>query len=235
MLTEAFSSKAFAYFVITTVSILFAGMHSIVIILLLLAALYTLQYFYSRSSCQVQLLELKSRAPLYEKIFETTGGVEHIRSFGWTEVILEKSLNLLDQEQKSSYYMSSMRDWLAINLYICSSLLTTALVWAALTLGTAPVAARVGLGLASIIYYTGCPDKWLARWANVRTSLRVVERLKKFVDETQRETDDGIDPAIVVPEDWPSSGDIEFQNVGATYKYVFLFIPYLSFYTDNTM
>jgi ATP-binding cassette subfamily C (CFTR/MRP) protein 1 len=52
----------------------------------------------------------------------------------------------------------------------------------------------------------------------LETSLGAIARLRNFEMENppEKESEDTIDP----PESWPSLGDVEFNSISASYKYV---------------
>lgn len=78
---------------------------------------------------------------------------------------------------------------------------------------------RIGAALVAIVHYVWTPANFIDGLTILEASLGVVERLKRFSEQTPCESDDNIDPAIAIPEEWPSAGDIEFQNVSSTYEY----------------
>jgi ATP-binding cassette subfamily C (CFTR/MRP) protein 1 len=59
---------------------------------------------------------------------------------------------------------------------------------------------------------------FITGWTLLETSLGAIARLKDFEAETKVEALEGED--YKPPEDWPSRGLIEIQNVTAAYKYV---------------
>jgi len=60
--------------------------------------------------------------------------------------------------------------------------------------------------------------QFITGWTVLETSLGAIARLKDFEAETKIEALEGEDS--IPPENWPSRGLIEIQNVTATYKYV---------------
>lgn len=51
----------------------------------LILVVYVLQDIYLRTSCQLRLLDLETRAPLFSHFLETLDGLATIRAFGWRE------------------------------------------------------------------------------------------------------------------------------------------------------
>lgn len=198
----------------------FAGLYATASILLVGVFFFVIHSLYLKTSRQLRLLDLKSKSPLHVKINEASTGIEHIRSFGWGDSTFAKSLTLLDNSHKVSYYLSCKREWLNTVLQLGSVVHATALVWLVCEGLEDIPASRLGPVLIAIVHYAWTPANFLARLTDLESSLAVVERLKRFAEQVPSETNDGLDPAIVIPEDWPSTGDIEFRNVSSTYGYV---------------
>ena len=118
----------------------------------LFAILSVLQSFYLRTSRKIRILDLEAKAPLFATISETAAGVEHIRAYGWQGPLLAQTYEMLDQSQKSFYYMYAIQRWLVIILNAIATAIVGGLVSNALLVVNASLQGGLGLALMALIY-----------------------------------------------------------------------------------
>lgn len=205
------------FFAASNIGFIAAGTsYTIFLAPIMLAILFTIQYFYLQTSRQIRVLDLEARTPLYAKLSEVASGSEHIRSFGWQATTMDKTFALLDYSQKPCYYMYSIRRWLLLVLMLCSVLIAcfvvgTAVMWAETT--SSP---RLGLALMGIIHYSFSAEVLVVRWAALETSLGSVHRLQTFLQQTP--TEEANKREVDPPWQWPRTGKVEIKKMCARYS-----------------
>ncbi|KAM4057529.1 ABC transporter [Hirsutella rhossiliensis] len=184
------------------------------VIPLMAGVLYFLQRFYLRTSRQLRLLELESKAPLYSHVLETIDGMISIRAFGWGARYTEKSLNLLDTCQKPFYLLLCVQQWLAVVLGLIVAVLATLLTSLPIVLRASNISAGfIGIALVNLMTFGESLAGLITVWTELETSLGAVSRVKTFSEDTAQEVDPGERP----PSGWPAQGSLTFDNWSASY------------------
>ncbi|CEJ83028.1 hypothetical protein VHEMI03060 [[Torrubiella] hemipterigena] len=171
-----------------------------------------LQRFYLRTSKQIRLIELESKAPLYSHMIDTINGVVSIRAFGWFASYKDKYFSLLDDCQKPFYLLLCIQRWLAVMLGLIVAILATSLTAMAVGLrGTNVSAGFIGIALVNMMGLGEILASLIMFWTSLETSLGAVSRVKTFSEDTPAEPE----PVCTAPAEWPRSGDIQVTNLTA--------------------
>ncbi|KIW11357.1 hypothetical protein PV08_10657 [Exophiala spinifera] len=182
----------------------------------LLAALYTLQKYYLRTSRQIRLLDLEEKAPLYTWFGETSSGLATIRAFSWSEKFSDRNLELLDRSQRPFYFMYCIQRWLALVLDIMVAAMVTILMMIVVAKRHSIQPGLVGLGLLSTVDLGENLTYVVKEWTHLETSLGAISRLKEFAKTTQPEH--RACENNNVEAQWPSKGGITLSRFGASYS-----------------
>ncbi|EGX92389.1 ABC multidrug transporter, putative [Cordyceps militaris CM01] len=177
-------------------------------------AVYTIQWFYLRTSRQMRALDLESSSPLYTHFQETADGLLYIRAFGWQMKTLEQGFHLLDDSQKAFYYMYCIQQWLGLVLGLLIAVVATTLMAFVLFMKGSTSQTALGLAFLNLILLAQTLEHLILAWTSLETSIGALARLRNFMNETPQEPSDR---HLQVPENWPSLGHIELQNVSADY------------------
>ncbi|KAL1902691.1 hypothetical protein Sste5346_001134 [Sporothrix stenoceras] len=196
---------------------------------------YVVQKWYLRTSRQLRRMELESQSAVYFNILETVSGVQTIRAFGWQDAIAKESSVSLNNSQRPVYLTRSLRRWLNVVLDAVVACIAVGTVWlavaGALAAGSSqpivkftPSGGQVGVALNIILLTNTTLLRLIQQWTNLEVSLGAVARLREATHETPQEesllekSKNSIDPDIQLPANWPSSGEIDFSNVTASYN-----------------
>lgn len=179
-----------------------------------LGALYYVQRYYLRTSRQMRVIEIESRAPLVGLINEVIDGIEQIRTFGWTSAFRADLMTRLESSQKAYYMMMSIQQWLLLALDLSVLVLATALVAIALHLPHSSSANGIGLALVNMISLSQEMSLCIKWWAEAETCIGAVTRTLDFVKTTPQETQDA---ETQVDRSWPEKGEIIFSDMSAKY------------------
>lgn len=112
---------------------------------------YALQEVYLRTSRQLRLLDLESRAPLYSHFMETLDGLATIRAFGWQSQCDQRCQELLDTSQKPHYMLLSAQTWLNMVLDLIVAAEAIIVIALATSLQAHTDVSLVGVSLNSIL------------------------------------------------------------------------------------
>ncbi|KAL6231355.1 hypothetical protein BDW75DRAFT_247944 [Aspergillus navahoensis] len=182
----------------------------------LLGLLYLVQMFYLRTSQQLRLLELETRAPLLSHFMETIQGLVTIRVFGWTKHYKDRHHGHLKVTQQSAYLLFCAQIWLTLTLDIIVAFLAIILVSIAVTLKTSS-AASIGLALVNLIAFGANMKGLVYNWTALENAMGAISRVRDFTTETPSEVQVG--ESHSPSPGWPQRGLIQFKSVTASYGF----------------
>jgi ABC-type multidrug transport system fused ATPase/permease subunit len=211
---------------------LFTGLVQIVLIALasvqalsvippLFAVLYMIQRFYLRTSKQLRLLELETKADLHTKLAETAAGITTIRAHEWTAFSRERFGESLDRSQEGFYLLYAIQRWLQLVLGLVVAGLVLIVTGVAVRLNMEPGRAAVGAIGVALTNATSVGEtltNFIVSWTSLETALGAIARIASFKRDTQLEPASSDPCQQQLPENWPQAGAIEFVNVWASYK-----------------
>ncbi|KAK3293679.1 putative multidrug resistance protein MDR [Chaetomium fimeti] len=217
-----------------TSSELFTGLVQIILIALaslqalsvlppLFAALYLIQRFYLRTSKQLRLLELETKADLHTKLAETAAGITTIRAHAWTPSVRASFAASLDRSQEGFYLLYAVQRWLqlVLGLVVAGLVLIVTGVAVRLNMEAGKVAAvgALGVALTNATSVGETLTNFIVSWTSLETALGAVARVVAFKRDTRREGvgGGGVGEYMQVPDSWPQTGEVEFVNVWASY------------------
>ncbi|KAM7200841.1 hypothetical protein V8F20_005083 [Naviculisporaceae sp. PSN 640] len=211
--------NTFATFVLCIAQMILIGVGTVYAAIsfpVVLISLYLIQKLYLRTSRQLRLLDLETKAPLYSLFEESLSGLTSIRAFGWHNSLFEKNRMLLDRSQRPFYLLFAVQRWLTLVLDLLVAAVAVLLMVLIVQLRGTIAAGGVGLALLNIIQFSQNVKLLVTFWTNLETHIGSVARIKSFTENTPPE-DIHDDNKALPPPDWPSAGGIEFTNLTATY------------------
>lgn len=180
-----------------------------------LAVLYAIQLFYLRTSRQIRLLGLESKAPLYDHFLQTIDGGATIRAFQWQDRFTETSDDLLDLSQKPFYALYSVQQWLQVVLDLLVAGLATLLTALVLFVTDKSTSGSVGVALVNLLSFNTTLTQLITNWMQLETSLGAISRIKDFVGnldyQASNASEDGTHGQKLLAQ------TIEFRSVSASY------------------
>ncbi|KAF5547770.1 Canalicular multispecific organic anion transporter 2 [Fusarium mexicanum] len=177
-------------------------------------ALYLIQKYYLRTSRQMRLLDLEAKTPLYTQFTEITAGLATIRSFGWTNGVLDESFRMLNTSQKPFYLMFCIQRWLELVLDLFVTGMAILLVTIALRIPGTTSEGAIGLAMVNLLGLNMTLTTVIDQWTTLETSLGAIARLKSFIQNTPNENKQG---ETEVPDNW-TGGRIVLDGVNAAYS-----------------
>ncbi|KAL3444260.1 P-loop containing nucleoside triphosphate hydrolase protein [Aspergillus insuetus] len=178
--------------------------------------LYIVQMFYLRTSQQLRVLEIETRAPLLSHFMETIQGLVSLRAFGWASHYTGRHHSHLKVAQQSAYLLFCAQIWLTLTLDIIVAALAIILVSVAVTVRNSS-AASIGLALVNLISFGANMKGFVYNWTMLENAMGAIARVRSFTSDT---------PCEVRPAEseepgpgWPQRGMIRFRNVTASYDF----------------
>ncbi|XP_012271250.1 multidrug resistance-associated protein 1 isoform X2 [Orussus abietinus] len=177
---------------------------------------YFIQRFYVATSRQLKRMESISRSPIYSHFGESVTGAQTIRAFGVQERFIKESESRVDFNQVCYYPSIIANRWLAIRLEMVGNMIIFFAALFAVFNRDNMTAGNVGLSLSYALQITQTLN-WLVRMSSdVETNIVAVERIKEYSETTQEAPWELPDNAP--PENWPSEGRVEFNDVQVRYR-----------------
>ncbi|KAK2037259.1 canalicular multispecific organic anion transporter 1 [Colletotrichum somersetense] len=189
--------------------------HALAVLPVISAVLYSIQRVYLRSSKQLRLLDLDSKAGLHTKFGETASGLSVIRANGWTSSMREKFMEKLDRSQEPFYLLYMVQRWLQLVLNLVVGALAITVAGVAIGLRDKIAAGAVGVAFLNTTTLGETLTNFIISWTSLETSLGAISRLSTFERDTPSENHNQFN--VDVPDEWPGLGQVKFENVWATY------------------
>lgn len=180
--------------------------------------MYVIQKFYLRTSRQIRLLEIETKAPLHSQFLEVLSGLPSIRAYGWTKDYQRRNKSALNASQRPYYLLFCIQRWLNLVLDLLVAGIAVLVVALATTLRGRGSTGFLGVALFNIVSFSGSLQQLISEWTSLETAIGAVSRIRTFAQHTRLEDLNGETGSM--PDDWPRKGNILFNKVSASYEYV---------------
>ena len=188
----------------------------------LAGVLYILQRIYLKTSRQLRTLDLEYKAPLFSHFISTSAGLMTLRAFSWTGAAEKENVRLLDVSQRPHYLLFCLQRWLTLVLDLITAGMAVILMGLAVRLRESIDPGYLGVALVSVMNFGQLLSGLIIYWTNLETSLQAVGRIKDYVDTVPAEYTPPLPSlsitAAVVPDSWPSRGEVTISNISASYR-----------------
>lgn len=179
---------------------------------------YYVGTYYVRTSRQIRLLDIESKAPLFSQFLEAMSGLPSIRAYGWSEHYQHQELVALEASQRPFYTLYCIQRWLSVVLDLVIAGISVVVVAIALSMRGSSSLNLLGIALFNIVGFSGTLQVLVTQWIDLETSIGAVSRIRSYVQHAKTED---LDTEIeVVPTFWPEKGDVQISRVSASYEYV---------------
>lgn len=177
---------------------------------------YIVQKVYLRTSRQLRLLELESRAGVFSSFLDSVEGLVTIRAFGWSEVFIQENRQRVDGFQCPEFLLLCLQRWLNLVLDLLAAAIATGVVAIAVIYRGQISGAQVGIALNIMLVANTTLLKLVESWTTLEISLGATAQLKSLEEMTPFEG--GRSLSLDPPDSWPSRGHVEFKDITASYK-----------------
>ncbi|KAJ5279061.1 hypothetical protein N7478_004433 [Penicillium angulare] len=197
--------------------LVFVGSNYIIAATIPLCALviYYVARYYVKTSRQVRLLDIETKAPLFSHFLEALSGLTSIRAYGWTENYQLRTQIALDTSQRPYYMLSCIQRWLGLVLDLIVAAIAVLVVSGAFAMKGNSSLNLLGITLFNIVNFSSTLQTLIKEWTGLETSIGAVSRIRSYVRQAKTEDLDG--EVGVVPGLWPLHGNVEIRNVSASY------------------
>ncbi|KAK6147863.1 hypothetical protein DH2020_018775 [Rehmannia glutinosa] len=178
-----------------------------------------LQFYYRSTSRELRRLDSVSRSPIYASFTETLDGSSTIRAFNSVDFFLFRFMQHVQIYQRTSYTEIIASLWLSLRLQLLAAFIVSFVAVMAIvgTHGYIPVnlgtPGLVGLALSYASPIVSLLGSFLTSFTETEKEMVSVERVLQYMDIPQEKLT-GENP---LDSNWPSIGDIQFQNVTLRY------------------
>lgn len=183
--------------------------------------LFAIQHFYLRTSKQLRHLDLQSKGDLHTKLSESFQGLATIRAHRWQSQLQFEFQEKLNRSQQPVYLLWMVQTWLKLVLNMVVAGLAVVVMGVAVALRrneSLTSSSAIGIAFLNLTTLGETLTNLLASWTSLETSLGAISRIEGFSKDTPTETEHGMTQEVPLPATWPGVGDIELENVWATYN-----------------
>ncbi|EFN77618.1 ATP-binding cassette transporter sub-family C member 9 [Harpegnathos saltator] len=182
-------------------------------------AYYMLQKFYRQSARQLQRLDGSTRGPVATHFSETLSGLPTLRAFKQEDRFMEEAMKRIDANTNAFLILNTSDRWLGIALdYLGAIIVVTAIFAALLSAEMYPSRVTPALVGLAINYTLVVPIylNWVVKFTtDIEKYMGSVARISAYRN-TQPENYH--ENGLQVPDNWPSKGEIIFDNVSLSYN-----------------
>ncbi|XP_012623794.1 ATP-binding cassette sub-family C member 2 [Microcebus murinus] len=173
------------------------------------------QMFYVATSRQLRRLDSVTKSPIYSHFSETVSGLPVIRAFEHQQRFLNHSQAGIDTNQKCVFSWIVSNRWLAVRLELVGNLIVFCSALMMVIYRDTLSGDTVGFVLSNALNITQTLN-WLVRMTSeIETNIVAVERINEYI-KVENEA-----PWVTErrpPPDWPSKGQIQFNNYQVRYR-----------------
>uniref|UniRef100_A0A0N5C8T7 Multidrug resistance-associated protein 5 n=1 Tax=Strongyloides papillosus TaxID=174720 RepID=A0A0N5C8T7_STREA len=214
-----FSSEAFLQNMITCIGFLavIAWVFPLFILFCIpMMALFAIFFTLFQSGIRsLKRTENLSRSPLYDHITASVEGYATIKCYHQTENFIKKFNQKFDENSGAVLMFQSATRWQAVWLDILVVLITTCVAVFIVWLTGIVNPAEAGMALAFAIQMSGIFQFAVRSQTELESKLTSVERISYYFNSVTQETRSN---TRNVPQNWPTKGDIVFENLRMRYR-----------------
>lgn len=201
-------------FVVTVVSVTFAGgIPCLIAVIFLGFVYYDVAKNYGQAARDMRRLDSVARSPLYSIFGETIAGAPILRAFGASSKFLRDMLRCVDTNINPYYWQWAVNRWLSTRFDVLSA--ATVGVIGLIAVSTPTIsAALAGFALSFAGGMTWTLLFLVRRFVGLEQSMVALERVKEY-SELKREPPEYIEPRP--PASWPDRGAIKCENLIVRY------------------
>ena len=175
-----------------------------------------IQHVYRQTSRELKRLDGTTRSPIFSTFGESLAGLSTIRAYAVQKQFQSYYNRKVDTNTKCFLFSQLAERWLSLRIEFISAILVLATAILVVTVSSQISPQRIGIALIYSLQIAGVLQYTLRLSIMVETTLTSVERLVAYshVESEAADVIEGTKP----PADWPSKGEITFDNVKLRYR-----------------
>ncbi|KAH8833231.1 ABC protein [Flagelloscypha sp. PMI_526] len=175
--------------------------------------------YYQASAREMKRLDAMLRSLLYAHFSESLTGLPTIRSYKAVDRFISDNKYYIDLENRALILTIANQRWLSVRVDVLGSLMVFFVAIMAVTGVTNASAAEVGLILTYVTQLTQASGTMTRQSAETENYMNSVERLVHYSRDDAVPSEAPYEkPDSKPPPEWPSKGNIEFQDVEMRYR-----------------
>lgn len=199
-----------------------------IILVPLAVGFYHIYLHFSNVSRNIKMLESVSRSPVFSSLSETLTGLDTIRAYGDSKRFQSTHLARMSENHKLFYYLWICLSWMTVRLEISSSIILLAISLLSVLLRSSVSPISLGLALTYGLTLTALFQRCIQLTIDVSTYMTSTQRVIEYVNVPQETNvlpvnknkeihykDINDEP---LPDNWPRTGSIVFDNVWMQYR-----------------
>ncbi|XP_035537849.1 multidrug resistance-associated protein 9 [Morone saxatilis] len=209
----------FCLLVTFTIVIISSVFPPMLVAVVVMGALFTLILFiFQRSIRQMKRMENISRSPCISLTTSTLQGLSTIHAYNIRDSHIKKFKSLNDINSNHYLLFHSGTRWLSFWLdFMAASMTLLVALFVVLSKEEIISPALKGLAMSYTIQLTGMLQYVVRQATEVEARFNSVERLQEYITDCKSEAPRHIKESQI-PEDWPKSGAITFQDYKMRYR-----------------
>ncbi|KAI1152199.1 putative ATP-binding cassette transporter [Nemania diffusa] len=206
-----------------TVLVALAAVYVLAALPAVFAALFALQHVYLRTSKQLRLLDLQSKAGLQARAAEACAGLATVRAHGWQPAVRAALRACFDRSQEPDYLLLVAQTWLRLVLALLVAGLSVVVVGVAVATRRRATGASglgglgVGVAFLNLVTLGTGLTNLISSWTSLETSLSAIARIDAFARDTPAEP--AVPSPVAVSPHWPERGELEIEGLYASYDH----------------
>ncbi|KAF0716024.1 hypothetical protein As57867_003058, partial [Aphanomyces stellatus] len=174
-------------------------------------------HFYVQPAREMERVNKTTKSPLLNLISESIEGVLVIRAFGDKQRRRFQRMHNhnVDRNNQASVAAQVISQWFSLRIQLTSALIILATSLALVFMRNYLTPGLIGLALNYLFSSLGFFQFIIGSWSQLETSMVGPERVTEYARVVPEA------PRVIsgaVAKDWPTNGDIEFDNVSFRYK-----------------
>ncbi|CDF88753.1 ZYBA0S03-01178g1_1 [Zygosaccharomyces bailii CLIB 213] len=183
----------------------------------LLIMFFIIADHYQSSGREVKRLQAVQRSFVYNNLNEVLGGMDTIKAYDAQQRFLLKSDFLINKMNEASYLVSALQRWVGIFLDILAVAFAFIITMLCVTRQFKISGSSTGLLLTYVLQLPGLLNTVLRASTQTENGMNSAERLVSYALDLPQEADYRR-PEMAPPEEWPSKGEIKFEDVSFSYR-----------------
>ncbi|CDK29420.1 unnamed protein product [Kuraishia capsulata CBS 1993] len=174
--------------------------------------------FYQASARDIKRIESVQRSLVYSNFDEVLNGNETIKAYNMEEKFVNKGTMLINKMNEAYFLSNSNQRWLGMSLHGVSAILNIIITLLCVFHVFKISASASGLLVSYVMQISNQMIVSIKSLTQLENHLDSVERMCEYALDLPQEAAYNSQPPHVPPQDWPTTGRIDFNQVSLAYR-----------------